>query len=166
MTLCKSIPRILLLPLPIAVVLMLSGSVPTDSIFSRLFILEGTWKMETRKGPLFEQWQKFDESTLRGLNYRISGNDTIPLERLELVSRPEGVFYIPAVVNQNDGDAVSFKLVSSEDNRFVFENKAHDFPQRIIYSLVTADSIVARIEGISRGKEASSDFYYRRVSTN
>ncbi|HLT72019.1 MAG TPA: DUF6265 family protein [Cyclobacteriaceae bacterium] len=166
MTLCKSITSRLLLPLSIAVALMLSGGAPIDSIFSRLLILEGTWKMETRKGPLFEQWQKFDESTLRGLSYRISGNDTILLERLELVSRPDGVFYIPAVVNQNDGEAVSFKLVASENNRFVFENKAHDFPQRIIYSLVTADSIAARIEGISGGKEASSDFYYRRVSAN
>ena len=144
--------------------IILSGSVSAGMAFRRLLVLEGTWKMETRRGPLFEQWQKFDENTLRGMSYRISGNDTLLLERLELLSRPGGIFYIPAVINQNDGKPVSYKLVSSEGSRFVFENKEHDFPQRIIYSLVTSDSIVARIEGISNGKEASSDFYYRRVS--
>lgn len=164
MTLYRFIPRRFLLLLPVAVALILSGSVPAGTVFTRLLVLEGTWKMETRKGPLFEQWQKFDENTLRGLSYRISGNDTLLLERLELVNRRDGIFYLPAVVNQNDGKPVSFKLVLSEGSRFVFENKEHDFPQRIIYSVVTADSIVARIEGISKGKEASSDFYYRRIS--
>lgn len=45
----------------------------------------------------------------------------------------------------------------------VFENPNHDFPQRIIYRLVTVDSLVARIEGRIDGKERSSDFPYRRA---
>lgn len=120
----------------------------------------GGWK---HLKPLFERWERFDEVTLAGESFRISEDDTIRLESIRLVSRPEGIFYIPIVENQNDGQPVSFKLISSDDNKFVFENKQHDFPQRIIYSIVTKDSIVARIEGISKGKEASSDFYYRRI---
>lgn len=131
--------------------------------FLRLDVLVGLWRMETSKGPLFERWERFDEVTLAGESFRISEDDTIRLESIRLVSRPEGIFYIPIVENQNDGQPVSFKLISSDDNRFVFENRQHDFPQRIIYSIVTKDSIVARIEGISKGKVASSDFYYRRI---
>ena len=153
-------PRKILL---LAIAFLLTGSMISHRTFTQLLVLEGTWKMETRRSPLFESWQRFDKSTLQGLSYRITGSDTILLERLKLVRQSGEIFYIPAVINQNDGQPVSFKLISSDDNRFVFENKQHDFPQRIIYSIVTKDSIVARIEGISKGREASSDFYYRRI---
>ena len=39
----------------------------------------------------------------------------------------------------------AFRLVSQEGTRAVFENLAHDFPQRIIYTR-TGDAMTARIE--------------------
>jgi hypothetical protein len=47
--------------------------------------------------------------------------------------------------------------------RVVFANPAHDFPQRIIYERVTADSIAARVEGERGGQTRGVSFGYRRV---
>ena len=35
----------------------------------------------------------------------------------------------------------------ARDDTLVFENLAHDFPQRILYRRLSADSVVARAEG-------------------
>lgn len=119
--------------------------------------------METSKGPLFEQWSRTDDNNLTGKSYRVTGTDTLILENIHLASSSDGIAYIPTVANQHDGKPVRFRLTQYDDSRFVFENPEHDFPQRIIYTVVTTDSLVARIEGISRGKPAFSNFYYKRV---
>lgn len=48
----------------------------------------------------------------------------------------------------------------------VFENPAHDFPQRLIYRSVSSDSLHARIEGTIGGQQRSQLYAYRRLSWN
>ena len=162
MTRHRAIPR-RVAAITVLIPALLLCFVQQESEFSKLQFLQGIWKMETSKGPIFEQWARVDGNTLHGKSYRLTESDTLLLEQLQLKRKSEGIFYIPVVRNQNDGQPVAFRLISSADNRFVFENKTHDFPQRIIYTLVQYDSIVARIEGISKGKEAGSEFYFKRV---
>ena len=45
----------------------------------------------------------------------------------------------------------------------VFENKEHDFPQRVGYRRLGADSVLAWIDGTSNGKAQRFEFPYRRV---
>lgn len=45
----------------------------------------------------------------------------------------------------------SFTSTSVTDSSFTVENLQHDFPQRIIYRRRGADSVIARIEGGTRG---------------
>jgi hypothetical protein len=52
----------------------------------------------------------------------------------------------------------------SAATELVFANPAHDFPQRVRYRPVGADSIVARVEGTRNGAERGVDFPYRRVA--
>lgn len=100
---------------------------------------------------------------MAGWSYMLRGADTVTLEKITLMENKEGVFYVPAVANQNQGQAVAFRLISAAGRRFVFENKEHDFPQRIIYQLVNSDSVHAWIEGTKDGAARRSDFYYSRV---
>ena len=53
-------------------------------------------------------------------------------------------------------------LVASGDS-VVFENKEHDFPQRVGYRRIGADSVLAWIAGTSNGKAQRFEFPYRRV---
>ena len=52
--------------------------------------------------------------------------------------------------------------VASADS-VVFENPAHDFPQRVGYRRIGADSVLAWIDGTSDGKQQRVEFPYRRV---
>jgi hypothetical protein len=57
---------------------------------------------------------------------------------------------------------VEFKLKESGDQRIVFENAAHDFPQRILYWR-DGDELMARIEGTVKGKERSEAWRFTRA---
>ena len=65
----------------------------------------------------------------------VNGKDTIPEETVELKLANGKITFSPTVRNQNGGQPVVFTLVSIEGTKFTFENKQHDFPQRIIYDI-------------------------------
>ena len=142
--------------------LVLSAATSQQDNFVSLHALEGTWKMNTKRGPLFERWKVVGAKELLGTSFKINNSDTLVLENIQLVKKGNDIFYIPSVQDQNHRKPIPFRLISAESNRFVFENPDHDFPQRIIYTLVSRDSITARIEGKKSGVERSSDFSYNR----
>jgi hypothetical protein len=135
----------------------------SEKDFKGLYSLQGLWKMETGRGAIYEEWFKKDENKLIGRSYRINNTDTIVMEKIELYISANEIVYSPEVSDQNKQQAVPFKLISNTDGRYVFENKEHDFPQRVIYKLVSDDAVHARIEGIRNGQERGSDFKYSRV---
>ena len=47
-------------------------------------------------------------------------------------------------------------------DQVVFENKTHDFPERVIYTKGPNGTLNARIEGMINGKLVSEDWHYRR----
>jgi hypothetical protein len=131
--------------------------------YDQLQQLNGTWKMQTPKGPIYESWRKTHENEMQGGSYKINGRDTIHFETVKLTKQADGVFYIPVVKNENEGKPVAFKMISSDSNNFIFENKEHDFPQRIIYHIVNKDSVHAWIEGTHDGKAGREDYFFARV---
>ena len=140
----------------------LSAVIETDkNAFKKLYALEGTWKMNTKRGAICEEWKKMDENYLQNRGYMIRGNDTIISERVTLTNTQDGVFYTSTVEDQNNKQPIAFKMTGSENNSFVFENPAHDFPKRIVYRLITADSLHAFIDdGTETGKR--QNFYFKR----
>jgi hypothetical protein len=93
----------------------------------------------------------------------VNNADTVILERTTLYLEGDKIIYSPEVTNQNNAQPVPFSLVSINGQRYTFENKAHDFPQRIIYHLVSNNAVHARIEGSKNGKDMGSDFNYTRA---
>ncbi len=55
-----------------------------------------------------------------------------------------------------------FVLLPGKDGEAVFENKAHDFPQRVIFRRCD-DTLCARIEGTIQGKAEAEEWRYRRL---
>ncbi len=148
----------------IAFILCLSAFlIPDDAaVFKKLNALEGTWKMVTKKGAtICEEWKKMDEDYLQNRGYMVKGNDTVVTERVSLTRNKKGIYYTSTVEDQNNKQPVAFKLTGNEGNMFVFENSQHDFPKRIVYNLVTADSLHAYIDdGTETGKR--QNFYYKK----
>jgi hypothetical protein len=134
-----------------------------QSDFATLWILEGTWAMKTPKGTMYEHWRKISDSELRSKSFKLNGRDTVLMEQVRLYHEGGDVYYTPVVEDQNNRQPIPFKLTEVESSRYTFENKEHDFPQRIIYNIVSHDSIVARIEGTKNNMRRSSDFIFVRV---
>src|SRR6476469_944678 len=131
-----------------------------NTVFQKLV---GTWQMKTSQGTLYETWQTNANGSFSGITYMLNGKDSVILERSSITIKNGDIYYSSALTNQNGAQIVPFKLVNSINNYHIFENKEHDFPQRIIYEFVTADSVHARIEGKENGKAKAEDFYYSRM---
>ena len=147
-----------------AVIICLSSFLFTDKgkVFKKLYVLEGTWKMMTKRGAICEEWKKVDNNYLQSKGYMIKGSDTIINERVALTNTAAGIFYTSTVEDQNNKQPVAFKMTSSENNMFVFENPEHDFPKRIVYKLITTDSLHAYIDDGKEDSKKKQNFYYKR----
>lgn len=153
----------LLFTLLLTLSLFANASCQNRKLFKELRLLAGTWRMETPRGPLFEEWKVVNKKAMNGKSYKLNGRDTLLLENIKLIKNTSGFYYIPTVSDQNNKQPVPFKMINNQNSSFTFENKQHDFPQRIIYKIVNRDSVVARIEGTKGGKESYSDFFYKRL---
>lgn len=114
--------------------LCLLGTAGCGSSLRPLLWLEGTWVMEKPTGGLrLETWSPDGKNLLIGTGQRVAHGDTSLLEQISIYKSKGKVWYAPVVKDQNQGQAVAFRMVSQENNRFIFENEKHDFPQRIVY---------------------------------
>jgi len=126
------------------------------------FVL-GSWEMQTPKGKLVEQWVQNPDKTLTGKSYRINAKgDSTLTETLQIKNIGKDTFYCSTVNGQNEGKEVCFKLISTKDLTYVFENQTHDFPQKIVYQDKGKKEMLAWIEGELNGKSRKSEFKYKR----
>ena len=121
-------------------------------------------KWQVNESNSFEEWDRVDDNLYRGKGYEIRKNDTLLTETINIVQDEKGIFYIPSVSDQNEGKPVAFKLVSKKVEELIFENKAHDFPQRIIYIRIGENQIDARIEGKKQGFFSEVKFKLIRIN--
>lgn len=120
--------------------------------------LIGNWENRTQNGDLSESWAKVNDSTFEGTSFFIKGKDTLHNESVVLSQKGGELLYSPTVKGQNGDLPVAFKMTAATAKTIVFENPAHDFPQKISYQMITKDSIVAQISGIQGGKPASESY--------
>lgn len=120
--------------------------------------LVGEWGNTTPEGNLTETWTQLNDSTLSGKTVFVTGKDTMFTETIEIVQVNDSLLYNTKVSNQNEGKMVSFKASNVADGQVVFENPKHDFPQKIAYNKISADSLVAEISGMKDGKESKESY--------
>lgn len=120
--------------------------------------LIGEWENKSDKGDLYEKWWRINDTVLGGFTFMLAGSDTLFQEKIEIQCLHDTLFYVTAVNNQNDGNQVRFKRIQSTPTAEIFENKLHDFPQRIIYQHPHVDTLTVRIEGEIEGRLIGEDF--------
>lgn len=124
--------------------------------------LLGQWEAKTGETNFYESWNMLDDSTLKAFSFMLKGSDTVFSENISLAYRMGKIEYIPLFPGEKPEDAVRFVLIDSTRHVFVFENKSHDFPQRIIYKAISQDSVLAWIEGNEKGKFRKEEFKLAR----
>lgn len=127
---------------------------------SQLTWLAGCWKMHPAPGlSIEEQWTKPAGNTLLGMGRTIKVGRTVFSEFLR-ISFVNGRLVYTARIGTNE--VTDFPLLRMTADEVVFENPAHDFPQRILYRR-NGGNMTARIEGAAKGKARHEEFPYTRA---
>ena len=134
-----------------------------DKIKSANWLL-GKWSTKTADGDLSEKWIQLNDSTFQGESFFIKGKDTLHFESILLQQNGEELIYNATVKGQNENQAVAFKMTAGPEKPLVFEHPKHDYPQKITYSLINKDSLVASISGVQLGKPSAEKFGMKRDS--
>ncbi|MCU0434710.1 MAG: DUF6265 family protein [Bacteroidia bacterium] len=124
----------------------------------------GSWSsVDQNEIEFIEHWSKSSSSTFTGTGVAIDvTGDTLFKEtlKLELI---DGVPYYVATVPKNPGP-VLFRLAEKEARTAVFENREHDFPQRIRYELDAGNALQIRLDGVEAGKPKVEKLTLKRIS--
>ena len=107
-----------------------------------------------------EYWFAAGSDALVGMGRSIRAGRLAGYEFMVIRTTPAGLSFTAKPAGQPEATFLAATVTARE---VVFENAAHDFPQRIIYRRVGADSVVARIEGTVRGQARGVDFPFARV---
>jgi hypothetical protein len=127
---------------------------------NRLSWLEGLWTGTNGGIEMEERWTSSKGGALLGLHRDIKNGRMVSFEFFRIDSTAEGAFYF---ASPRAAPPTPFRLVELGERRAVFENKAHDFPQRILYWLDANGALHARIEGPMKGKTVSQEWVWTKA---
>ena len=122
--------------------------------------LAGCWRSEQGGRVVEEHWLAPAGGSLMGVGRTVSAGKTTDYEFLQIRDLADGLTYIAKPSGQPEA---SFRATSKSVGEIVFENPAHDFPQKITYRL-DGDTLAARTEGTINGRTRTIDFVYTRAS--
>ena len=99
-------------------------------------------------------------TSILGMGRTVKKGKTTDWEFMRIEERADGIFFVAQP--KDNAEETAFKLIRSTLNEVVFENKEHDFPQRVIYKL-KGKTLTGRIEGNNNGKFVGIDFPMNRA---
>ena len=144
--------------LALACLIALPAAANPASQVARLSWITGTWSETKGEVTTRETWQASDGALVgKGETLRLGKPPHI--EQMKITAEPAGATFTAMIAGQ---PPTPFLLLAGAEGEAVFENKAHDFPQRVIYRRCGAD-LCARIEGTVGGKLQFQEWRYSHV---
>jgi len=105
--------------------------------------LQGEWFDKERN--YHEIWE-LKEDKLLGTGMNIEYGDTIIREFLRIAKKENQTVYYAKPLDQNRGKWISFPLQKRKNHEFHFENRGHDFPNKIIYNILSDSLVTINVE--------------------
>lgn len=122
--------------------------------------LEGCWQMVRGSTTTTERWMAPANDAMVGDSRTLANGAERESERLRLFAVGDTLVYESTPSSQT---MARFRTTTTTGNEITFANPEHDFPQRIVYRRVGADSLIARIEGDRAGRRQPVTFPYKKV---
>jgi hypothetical protein len=116
----------------------------------------GTWREEKAGRTVVETWLPALGGQMAGVAQTLRSGRPPSVEFTTISQTATGLTFTARIDGQ---PATSFPLIASGEGEAVFENKAHDFPQRVIYRRCGLN-LCARIEGVVNGQLKSQSWTY------
>lgn len=127
---------------------------------ARLAWLQGCWESVSAQRTVDEQWMAPRGGAMLGMSRTVQDGQ---LREYELVIMRETAAGLVYEAHPSGQPAATFPLKELSDAAVVFENPAHDFPQRIGYRREDGERMTAWIEGTSSGRARRIEYPYRRA---
>jgi hypothetical protein len=118
--------------------------------------LAGAWVQTKPDQTVTEMWLAPQDGAMAGVTLTTGPGRPPRAEYAKITREPAGLTYTAVVGTQ---PPVAFVAVPAEGGWLVFENKAHDFPQRVAYRRCDAD-LCAAVEGVVNGKLQRQEWRY------
>lgn len=125
---------------------------------AKLDWMAGSWVQERNGVSVRETWLAPGDGVMAGMSQTNRTGRPPFVEFMKISAEPAGVTFTAIIPGQ---PPTPFVRRPGPEGEAVFENAAHDFPQRVIYRRCDAD-LCARIEGTVAGKLQSQDWRYIR----
>ena len=142
----------------VLLVLFATNIIAQDDSIIKLF--PGKWKMDVENVEVYEEWQLVNENELIGISYSIEDGVKNISESIYLKKFADQWAYVAVPKNQN---IALFALIENSPKKFLFENKEHDFPQKISYEFHKNGRMTTAIQGDVNGEIKSKEFSFRIV---
>lgn len=117
--------------------------------------IAGSWTGTIQGVEMEEHWTKPNGGSMIGIHRDVAKGRTVSFEFLRIEMQNDQLVYLS--MPNGRSPATPFPLKELSGTRVVFENPAHDFPQRIIYWKDGHD-LRARIEGTMNGKAGGEEW--------
>ena len=119
---------------------------PQASPLEGLAFMSGCWRGQLggSGGTIEEHYSTPTSNMIIGMTRFVRGGRTVDFEFARIEARDSSVVLMP---QPRGRPPTEFRLTSSDSISAVWENPTHDFPQRISYRRLGADSIAAAIAG-------------------
>lgn len=127
---------------------------------ARVGWMQGCWETSSPQRTIDEQWMSPRGGSMLGMSRTVRDGRLVEHELMILSERGDQLAYEAHPSGQNPATFLSSRI---EPSLVVFENPAHDFPQRIGYERKTADSLTAWVEGPQNGRTRRIEFAYQRA---
>ncbi len=125
--------------------------------------LAGYWLSCLPTREVSDTWTGPRAGVLAGTTVTTRPGRPLQVEFARIAIGANGVLAFHAIPDGQPPEA--FPLRAAGDQRLVFENLTHDFPQRVIYSR-RGDTLIGRIEGKVGGVERSTEWIYTAAPLN
>lgn len=139
-----------------------AGAAPPAGV-EALAWMEGAWAGEKDGVAMEEVWTGPRGGAMLGLHRDVKGARMVSWEFIRIQATDAGVTYF---ASPRSAPATPFVLVETGDKRAVFENKAHDFPQRILYWIDARGALHARIEGPQGDRTVAEEWVWTKGASS
>ena len=131
--------------LPVCCFLLLANIAIAEPIDKAAW-LSGCWQSQSQPSArTIELWTQPQGGILFGLGYTLRDDAVVNHETLRIESVPEvtGKAALQYIALPSGQTLTRFQATHISDNRLVFSNPSHDFPQHISYQLANKQQLIA-----------------------